>query len=433
MKKLFLIFVLAFLACFVQAQMPIFRNQFTTNVPGAYVRGPTTFSGLGTWWNGLTSTGLSTFVGPMYVSGPAGTSSVSIGFQALTNAEFSTAVGSLAGQHATLAVHGTFLGRSAGQWITNAESPTAVGANAALRAYNANQGTFLGAYAGLRAFDATNATMVGRSAGLYASNTAYATFVGHQAGRYATNAPFATFLGAHTGPDASINDANIWNSVAIGYNAKVTSSNQFILGTGQRVGINTNAPTTHLEVHGSIRSTNFQLIKPLWDDVRIPVSSLSSPSSQPGRVTYRGGLTVYGFDDASTEQLSFELQWPHGLDTNNAYGIRIHLHWTATNAIAGANSNVVWGMEYSWANPFQAFNTTTITNLYTNGLIAPHIHCIVPMVTITNIKESGVLIGRLFREGGNGGDTFAGDALGISLDAHYPRLQMGSHGEFGDF
>lgn len=544
------------------AQMPLFRNSFTTNVPGAYVRGHLAFGDEGDWYSGLTATGRSIFMGPLWHGGPAGTGSVSIGFFALTNMEFATAVGGNAGQHATQAVHGTFVGRSAGQWITNAESPTAIGANSALRAYNANQGTFLGAYAGYRAENGTNATMVGRSAGLYASNSPLATFVGHLAGRWATNAPQATFLGAHTGPDASILHTNVGNSVAIGYNSKVTGTNQFILGTTHNVGIKTNNPGYALDIHGSLHSTsavvnssvtitggtasdyfgfgdhdkylpfvggagflmsagsltfdidsnndhtdrifkiehnsntgagaelmrvqengnvgigtndpqytlhvhgtvaatnflanglgigtnstpgnlvvhgevngtNVTVWPPRWDDVRVPLSQLSSPSATPGRVIFRGGLACYGFDDNTTEQLNFELQLPHGITTNAAYGIHMHIHWTTTNAIAGANSNVVWGLEYVMADPLTLYATTTITNRITNAIPATFFHMLGEWPAITvNIKESAVMIGRLFREGGNASDTLSGDAIGISLDAHYPRISFGSTGEYGDY
>lgn len=536
-----LIVVGLIIAVCASAQMPMFRNSFTTNVPGAYVRGHLAFGDEGEWYSGLIATGRSIFMGPFWHGGPAGTSSVSIGFNALTNGEFATAVGSLAGQHATQAVHGTFVGRSAGMWITNAESPTAVGANAALRAYHANQGTFLGAYAGYRAEMGTNATMVGRSAGLYASNSSFATFVGHLAGRWATNAPQATFIGAHTGPDSSILHTNVGNSVAIGYNSKVTGTNQFILGTTHNVGIKTNNPGYALDIHGSLHATsavvnsavtitgstasdyfgfgdhdkylpfvggagflmsagsltfdidsnndhtdrifkiehnsntgagaelmrvqengrvgigtndpqaelhvrgtiisdgsltatNMSVWPPRWDDVRIPLGALSSPASTPGRVTFRGGLTVYGFDDSSTEQLNFELQLPHGITTNTAYGIHMHIHWTCTNAIAGSASNVVWGLEYVMADPLTLFATTTITNRITNAIPAPFFHQLAEFATITNnIKESAVMIGRIFREGGNAGDDLTGDAMGLSLDAHYPRISFGSAGEYGDY
>jgi opacity protein-like surface antigen len=222
-----------------------------------------------------------------------------------------------------------------------------------------------------------------------------------------------------------------------------------------RVGIGTNDPQYALHVHGTISATNIiaptiaatnvtatgtisasnvTAWPPRWDDVRIGLGGLSAPGSAPGRVVFRGGLSCYGFDDNSTEQLNFEMQLPHGTTTNTAYGVHLHVHWTQTNAIGGANSNVVWGVEYAIANPMTLYSTTTITNWVTNGITVPFFHQIAEWPAITNnIGESSVLMGRIFREGANASDTLAGDAIGMSLDAHYPRISFGSAKEDGDY
>jgi hypothetical protein len=200
-----------------------------------------------------------------------------------------------------------------------------------------------------------------------------------------------------------------------------------------RLGIATNDPQYTLDVHGTVRGTNIVADPPLWDDVRISLATLSNPSAQPGKITFAGGLTVYGFDDASTEQLDFTLQLPHGVNTNNAYGLRLHLHWTVNAAPTPPNTNVVWGLEWSIANPLTAYSAVTITNRVTNGIDTVRYHQIASLVRITNWTESAVLIGRLFREGGNTSDNLAGDAIGLSLDGHYPRRQFGSVLEFGDY
>ena len=97
------------------------------------------------------------------------------------------------------------------------------------------------------------------------------------------------------------------------------------------------------------------------------------------------------------------------------------------------NTNVVWGLEWSIANPLTAYSAVTITNRVTNGIDTVRYHQIASLVRITNWTESAVLIGRLFREGGNTSDNLAGDAIGLSLDGHYPRRQFGSVLEFGDY
>ena len=200
-----------------------------------------------------------------------------------------------------------------------------------------------------------------------------------------------------------------------------------------RLGIGTNDPQTLLHVHGTITGTNIIADPPVWDDVRIALGTLSNPSAQPGKVSFTGGLTVYGFDDSSTEQLDFTLQLPHGVNTNNVYGLRLHLHWTSTATPVAPNTNVVWGLEWTIANPFAAYPSVTITNRATNGLAVARNHQLAIFTKITNWVESAVIIGRIFREGGNTADNLPGDAIGLSLDGHYARRAFGSLDEFGDY
>ena len=279
MKKLFLIFVAAFMACFAQAQMPIFRNSYTTNVPGAWVRGNHTFGNALSW----------------------------------------------------VTVPGIF-----------------------------------------------------------------------------TNNGMAYFLGGTTyfsdGVEVDL-PSTFYQTINIGGPVKATNT---------------------------VTASNFVQSAVSWDDLFIPMSALSSPASTPGWVTFVGGVSAYGFDKASTEQLDTVLQIPHGISTNNAHGVRIHLHWTGLTA-PGANSNVVWGIEYSWANPGGTFISPSITNRVTNGLATILQHQYVEFARVTNIIESAVFVGRIFRDGANAADTYDGDALGLSFDAHFPRIKMGSNFEYGDY
>lgn len=283
MKKTFLIFLVAFLACFANAQMPVFRNQWTTNVPGAYIRGNIILGdALGTF--GLLTTGPFTNRGTVYFEG--GTTYFLDGIEVQLESTF-------------------------------------------------QQGLNIGGV-------------------VWVTNTVYAT--------------------------------------------------------------------------------NFTLTIPQWNDERIPLSALSSPSSTPGFVTLSGGLSCYGFDKASEEQLDFELQLPHGISTNTAYGIDLHLHWTGTTALTAGTSNVVWGLEWAMAKIGENYSATTITNRVTNRLNSVRYHQISDLVRITNgFGESTVIIGRLFRDGGNASDTYDGDAIGLSLDTHYPVIRLGSSNENTDY
>ena len=376
MKKTFLIFLLAFLACFTQAQMPVFRNQFTTNVPGAYVRGNSTFGtgGLGSY----------TFNGQMllYVD-PAG----GVDFMISTN---------------VYGVGTPLIILRNGTWGFNADS---------IAGASINSGTIA-------------------ATALNAANWIYAGGSGVTFGTL-NLLPRLQLYGGGIRVYPQVGTSNYWVW------ATTNGTPQSVVNSNGWFGILTNNPQAELHVNGDIIADNLNasLIQdpPLWDDCRIALGTLSNPSAQPGKVTFAGGLTTYGFDAASTEQLDFELQIPHGITTNNAYGLRLHLHWTGLVTPAGANTNVVWGVEYSFANPGQVFPTTTITNRATNGIITAYTHRIAVLCTVTNLKESGVIVGRIFREGGNTSDNYATDAAGLSLDGHYGRIKMGSDAEFGDY
>lgn len=180
-----------------------------------------------------------------------------------------------------------------------------------------------------------------------------------------------------------------------------------------------------------VYSTNFQLIVPQYDDVRIPMSALGSPASQPGRENFVGTIKAFAFDADADEELHFELQLPHGIATN--YPIDLHIHWSAITASVGANSNVVWGLEYVIANTLDTFPGSSTTVYLTNGIIDQYEHRAEDILEFEGYKESAVLVGRLFRDADNGSDNFPNDAYGLSLDAHYPRVRMGSFDEWGDY
>lgn len=406
MKKTFLIFLLAFLACFANAQMPVFRNMFTTNVPGAWVRGNPTFgNGSGFF---IVNQPFTNVTGNAYFGG--GTTLFADGILVEQPSIF----------YDDVIVSNFF----------RVQVDAAGGVDFMIHTNDYGTGTPLMIVRnGTVGFNMDSQGSYSVSASSYwANNMSVQNWV-YVPSLYFKEAGTPRLQlyggGIRAYPETGTTNWWVW--------ATTNGTPQSVVNSNGWFGIKTLTPTAELEVNGQAKATNFMQTVPSWDDVRIPLSTLSSPSSQPGKVTFLGGLNVYGFDDASEEQLDFQLQLPHGITTNNAYGIRLHLHWTGTAVSAAPNTNVVWGVEYAFANPITVYPATTITNRITNGLIAIRLHAIAPILTLTNVKESGVMVGRLFRDGGNGGDTYAGDALGLSLDAHFGRIKMGSDAEFGDY
>ena len=370
MKKTFLIFLLAFLACFANAQMPVFRNQFTTNVPGAYVRGNSTF--------GTGGTGTYTFNGQLltYVDALGG-----VDFMVSTN-------------------------------VYGVGTPLMIIRNGTVGFNMDSQGTYS---VSASSYFANRIT---------ADNYLYtpAVWFGETLGR-----PRLEVWGGGIAVNPQIGTTNwfVWCSTNSTPVSVVNSNGWF--------GINTNTPTDWVEVHGGIRATNFQLIVPQWDDVRIPLGALGSPSSQPNRPNFIGTIKAYAFDAAADEELHFELQIPHGIATN--YPIDLHLHWSGITDSVGANSNVVWGLEYVVANVYDIFPAGSTTVYGTNGIISARENRMADILELDPgiVTESAILMGRLFRDADNGSDNYPNDAYGLSLDAHYAREKFGSFAEDGDY
>jgi hypothetical protein len=407
MKKIVIAFILVLLACLAQAQMPIFRNMFSTNVPGAWVRGNPTFgNGSGFF---IVNQSFTNVTGNAYFGG--GTTLFADGIlveqpsifydDVIVSNFFRVQVDAAGG--VDFMIHTNDYGTGTPLFIVNNGT---VGINRDSQpSYSISANSYWAQ------------TMTAENS-LYSPAHWFGTVNG---------LPRLNLYGGGIVVLPQVGTTNWWTW------ADTNGTPKSVVNSNGWFGVNTLTPTAELEVNGQAKATNFLQTVPSWDDLRISLNTLSSPSAQPGKVTFAGGLSVYGFDAASEEQLDFSIQIPHGITTNNAYGLRLHLHWTGLATPAGANTNVVWGLEYSFANPGQIFPTTTITNRTTNGIITAYTHRIASILTVTNLKESGILVGRLFRDGGNTSDNYATDAAGLSLDGHYGRIKFGSDAEFGDY
>jgi hypothetical protein len=176
--------------------------------------------------------------------------------------------------------------------------------------------------------------------------------------------------------------------------------------------------------------SNLVYSSPVWDDVRIPMSSLRSGVTPPTAKEFIGGIRAWAFDKAVDDMLEGELQVPHGVNTN--YYIALHLHYAVTNAATTTNG-VVWGIEYTKANPNRVFNSPSVTTIITNFPGTNLLHKVVSVVNVSNCTDSAVIMVRLYRDADNLGDTHDDDAYALSLDAHFVRWRPGSLNENGDY
>jgi len=170
----------------------------------------------------------------------------------------------------------------------------------------------------------------------------------------------------------------------------------------------------------SVRIRMRNLAGPLWEDMRVPGSSVQKGSSAPDLVAFLGSgdLKVNAFDGGVTsEQVYFTIQFSHS--RRNGSDIYPHVHWTPTTADSG---NVKWQLEYSWADIDGTFSApTTISKVCAaEGIAWEHLFCDMGKIDGSNKKRvSSMMVCRLFRDPIDVEDTYEHDAAFLEFDVHY--------------
>jgi len=157
------------------------------------------------------------------------------------------------------------------------------------------------------------------------------------------------------------------------------------------------------------------------DDLRVTIDK-GSNSAQLGSLTGITGPEIWFFrNNEGIEAMSFTLQLPHNWKDGTT--IYPHIHWTPrASATAG---NMQWNFDYSWANlATGTFPATTTSSVVITGPFTANQHLLSDLTTgnigISGIGKtySSVLICRIWRNSSLAGDTYAGDAGGLSMDFH---------------
>jgi len=192
---------------------------------------------------------------------------------------------------------------------------------------------------------------------------------------------------------------------------------------------------THMYADGekvwisSPRSTGWLDVLPRYDDVRIAATALKTHGSSglPTWVKFAddgsGSTGVYSWSFSKGDQLFFTVQFPHKMEEGST--IYAHCHWSPSTTGAG---NVEWGLEYSWANVWDTFPTTSRVSDVSAASGVKNDHLIGTIGDITpNTTQGGLssmLVGRLYR-GNTVNDTYASDVFLHELDFH---IKIDSHG-----
>ncbi|MFA6492625.1 MAG: hypothetical protein WCV58_00545 [Patescibacteria group bacterium] len=166
----------------------------------------------------------------------------------------------------------------------------------------------------------------------------------------------------------------------------------------------------------------------VYDDLQQPGLLVRTNASAPDLVTFGPVVTnliIYGFDGTATlEQVYFNVQLPHSYKLGT--DLYPHIHWSPTDTSAG---NVVWKLEYSWADvngTFAAPTTIATTPQATGGTAWAHNVVSFPTISGTGVDISRILVCRLYRDPADAGDTYTHDAALLNFDFHFEKDTLGS-------
>lgn len=182
-------------------------------------------------------------------------------------------------------------------------------------------------------------------------------------------------------------------------------------------------------VFGTTLDNKYRRKLTLWEDMRIPGSSVQRGASAPDLDPFlaAGDLLINRFDGGvTTNQIYFQVQMSHTHKLGTA--IWPHVHWVPVDANAG---NVYWQLEYSWANINEAFPASTTIGIAdaAAGVAWTHQLASFAIIEKADTTVSSMLVCRLFRDPTNGADTYGSDAGLLEFDLHFENDMLGSRSE----
>lgn len=170
----------------------------------------------------------------------------------------------------------------------------------------------------------------------------------------------------------------------------------------------------------------------VFSDYLIPGLTLdsSSPATSPDLEIFRDGIHQLAFSGTGgTEQGFFTLHLLHDLKADTE--ITFHIHWA--HNVASPSGSVKWNIEYSIARGYAVGTFGASTTLSTTQEApAQYVHQITDdddmVIAGTNpeLVPDAVIMGRVYRDPGDGADTFSDDAFLLFLDVHYTKSRVGT-------
>ncbi len=169
----------------------------------------------------------------------------------------------------------------------------------------------------------------------------------------------------------------------------------------------------------------------VYEDLRVPFEGVGTAGvADPGYDAFvaataggTSGTYAYAFAAAAKESLFFSVQMPHNYKEGT--DIQPHVHWSPTD---GTTGNVKWSLIYTWANigdPFPSLSTISVLAT-AGGTADTHQFKSLGSIDGTNKKISSMMMCHVYRDGADGNDTYAADAVLLEFDMHYEVDTLGS-------
>lgn len=178
----------------------------------------------------------------------------------------------------------------------------------------------------------------------------------------------------------------------------------------------------------------------VYDDLRTPLSEPSNGKVLPLWEIFPYGASGSGpfinwFRASGVDEMYFVVQMPH--DWAEGTTIYPHIHWVPSQNGVDLTTVPHWSLQYTWSSlgsTFPAYTTISGTATTPNEILVKDRHYLTPLgtggISGTGKTISSMLVCRLFRDGSNVDDKFAGLAGALEFDFHYIRNTLGSRTEY---
>lgn len=170
-----------------------------------------------------------------------------------------------------------------------------------------------------------------------------------------------------------------------------------------------------------------------WDDIRAPASTVSifGFGTDPTYGVFRGSTYAYLFSQGDI--LRFDFQLPHTyLEESD---IHPHVHWSPMSGNPADDGDVVWLVDYTWANRYDIFPapSAATTGAETVASADQYRHVRSELTTPlsgTSKTISSMIKITLERGAGGDGDTYGGAVALHEVDVHFQINSLGSRFEY---